>query len=419
MHTRADAVKDLNKGTSEKIQPPAEYRRIEEDLRQRIREGHWTEGGMLPSRRVLAHEYAVSPVTVERAITPLIADGTLRADDRRGTFVTRRLEQRVERERVKRPDGVWAKTATIGIIASLYLSDQDHLEQNNFWVRQLVQSLEHAFSEDGSTTHVFNRARGRGLAPAPMAEAVTALLAENVDAIAVISFDLPPQEVEEALKVVDARKIPLVCILPGELHRPIPHVFYDNHRAGYQAAQHLLDKGIRSFSFIAPFTAGWVSERLAGVRQALTHAGLPADSLRVLTGDGRPWVHEEEPQGIGCRATESALEAGWRPEGGVICVSDGVAFGVLQATSEYGLQAGRDFAIIGFDDHPRARAHHLTSLRPPMEAMGREAARLLLQEMHGEQASLQVRLRAHLIPRASTLMPSGAGEAEKREPVLV
>ena len=37
-----------------------------------------------------------------------------------------------------------------------------------------------------------------------------------------------------------------------------------------------------------------------------------------------------------------------------------------------------------------------------MEAMGREAARLLSRQMLGEETGFQVRLRWHLIPRASS-----------------
>ncbi|HEX5324039.1 MAG TPA: GntR family transcriptional regulator, partial [Capsulimonadaceae bacterium] len=65
----------------------AVYKQIEKSLRHRINEGQWRAGTMLPSRRDLAKEYGVSSVTVERAIASLIAEGMLRADDRRGTFV--------------------------------------------------------------------------------------------------------------------------------------------------------------------------------------------------------------------------------------------------------------------------------------------------------------------------------------------
>jgi DNA-binding GntR family transcriptional regulator len=64
------------------------YLQIEHRLRGEINRGIWPAGSMLPSRRDLAKEYGVSSLTVDRAVTRLIAEGILRADDRRGTFVT-------------------------------------------------------------------------------------------------------------------------------------------------------------------------------------------------------------------------------------------------------------------------------------------------------------------------------------------
>ena len=58
---------------------PAAYKQIEANLRSKIGQGHWPVGAMLPSRRDLAKEYGVSPITVERAVTRLLADGILRA----------------------------------------------------------------------------------------------------------------------------------------------------------------------------------------------------------------------------------------------------------------------------------------------------------------------------------------------------
>lgn len=61
----------------------------------------------------------------------------------------------------------------------------------------------------------------------------------------------------------------------------------------------------------------------------------------------------------------------------------------------------KTIAIVGFDDEPQACALGLTSLRPPMQGMAHEAARLLLEHGAGSDGSLQVRLRAQVIPRAS------------------
>ena len=50
----------------------------------------------------------------------------------------------------------------------------------------------------------------------------------------------------------------------------------------------------------------------------------------------------------------------------------------------------------------RSRVLGLTNLRPPLEDLGTEAARLLLQRLRGNVTSTQVRLCSHLVPRLST-----------------
>jgi DNA-binding LacI/PurR family transcriptional regulator len=389
---------------------PAVYKQIETSLRKRIRDGHWVAGTMLPSRRDLAKEFGVSSVTVERAITRLIADGILRADDRRGTFVTEtpagaqiHLNAGSRSQDRNAPPTVWpVKPATIGIVASLYLFRHDHLELNNFWVRLIVQSLEHSFSADGQTTRFFNRvADGQG-PQEPLSKTLECALGSDVDALVVIAFGMNAGEVDESLGLLGTQERPVVCITSGALSRPVPHIFYNNHFAGYQAAQHLIREGVDRVIYFSPFSSAWAGERKNGAREAMIHAGLPTDALTSYPENPGPWIQEEDPLTLGYQAAMNMFQGDWRGEGrpGVICANDGVAFGFLQAANENGLRQGSDFSVVSFDDHPQSRAQHLTTLRPPMEQMGQEAARVLLAALHGEEASLQVCLRWHLIPRS-------------------
>jgi DNA-binding LacI/PurR family transcriptional regulator len=183
----------------------------------------------------------------------------------------------------------------------------------------------------------------------------------------------------------------------------MPHLFYDNRSAGYQAAEHLLRRGCKRILFVAPFRASWVRERLEGVQAAVEHARLPSDAVQIFPRRSGTWVMEEDPEGFGYDAARGAIEEDL-VSAGVVCVNDGVAFGFLRAASERGLTAGNDFTLVGFDDHPNARTAGLTTLRPPMEMIGQEAARLLSRALQGERTDLQVRLRSHLIPRRSTRM---------------
>src|SRR5580704_3659872 len=73
------------------------YRKIEDDIRLKVKDGRLPVGAMLASRHNLAKEYGVALSTAQQAIANLIADGILESFDRRGTFVARpkRLEAAV------------------------------------------------------------------------------------------------------------------------------------------------------------------------------------------------------------------------------------------------------------------------------------------------------------------------------------
>ncbi len=369
----------------------AEYRRIEADMRRRVRTGQWRAGAMLPSRRDLAEQYRVSSVTINRALLPLITDGLLRADDRRGTFVadtgvedppaSRRIVPRV-----------------FGIVAAF---EPDVVTQDAI----ICQAMEQELTGAGHRVTVCNRTKGDTHVLRPLADAIQILLDEGVDAVAVISLDLDRVQLESDLERIDFRGVPAVFILAGELRLPLPHIFYDNRIAGYQAARFLLDHGFAELTVVAPFTATWVAERIRGIEDACAQAGLPAEALHVITGDAQPWSYQGDPVEIGRAAVRSAMVAGWTPHGGIICLNDLVALGVNWAVSETGCEPGRDYAILGFDDHPAAAEEALTTLRPPLEAMGREAVRLLGEELAGSHAH-QVRLKARLVLRASTEGPA-------------
>jgi len=394
----------------------AEYKRIELALREQVGEGNWSIGAMLPSRRALARQFSVSLVTLDRAIGPLLADGTLRADDRRGTFVLRLSGKLSEQELPEtqtarrgplrlRPEGldrteplVPIRTGSIGIIASLTRDEG----QEYF----ILHELEQVLSQQGFSTTVLNRMPNAAGPSRSLAEAAEAILESNLSALVVLCLDMDMALIATEMSRMKLGALPTVCILAGELALPFPHVFYDNRSGGYQAAQHLAERGWRDLTVVAPFTSTWVSERIAGVQDALAHAPAflaqaPAP-LQLLLGNGDTWDRMSDPRAYGYETTVAALNSGWKPSGGIIGISDGVALGVMDAAAERGLKAGRDFGILGFDDDSDARAQGLTSLRPPMQGMAREAARLLLEHIGGNDGGLQVRLRAQMIPRAST-----------------
>src|SRR5947209_1870349 len=115
----------VNEANNPKSTLEPEHRSITHSLRERIRSGQWPAGTMIPGRRELAREFHVSTATLERAILPLLTDGSLRADNRRGTFVGSAAPSARTPESAREPGHVDAghpsaplRSGPVGVIAT-------------------------------------------------------------------------------------------------------------------------------------------------------------------------------------------------------------------------------------------------------------------------------------------------------------
>jgi LacI family transcriptional regulator len=106
----------------------------------------------------------------------------------------------------------------------------------------------------------------------------------------------------------------------------------------------------------------------------------------------------------GYRAAGELLDQRPRPTA-IVAFNDKMAVGALCAATERGLRVPDDLSIAGFDDIDVSRATQpmLTTVRQPLEEMGRMAVTLLMRllERHAVEA-LHVSLATELIVRGST-----------------
>ena len=82
---------------------------------------------------------------------------------------------------------------------------------------------------------------------------------------------------------------------------------------------------------------------------------------------------------------------------------DDSATGAIRALRLGGRIVPQDVAVVGFDDVPFARylSPALTTVRAPIEQVGREAVRQLVRQLNGEQAEVLTLLRTELVIRES------------------
>ncbi|MER7952195.1 LacI family DNA-binding transcriptional regulator [Streptomyces sp. NPDC096079] len=197
------------------------------------------------------------------------------------------------------------------------------------------------------------------------------LAAQRVDGVLLVSVhgdDPLPDQV---------RALGLPAVLNGRRTEAesVAFVDSDNTGAGRTAVAHLAARGRRTIATVTGPLDMYVARcRLDGYREGLTEAGLTPDETLVATGDFT--------EDGGRRAMRELLDR--RPDlDAVFAASDVMAAGARSVLREAGRRVPEDVALVGVDDSAVARHMDppLTSVRQPIEEMGRTMARLLLQEI--------------------------------------
>ncbi len=228
--------------------------------------------------------------------------------------------------------------------------------------------------------------------PVVEAERIAALLNRGVDGIIVSPVD---NLASRAAIAAAAKRVPLVQI---DRHVNVDSdIVTVDHGAGIALAiDHLISIGADSFAFVTTAKQSSIAnERLAAYMRKLR----PLDRMsahRVLRGDLTvEWGRTAALKLI----DESCPRA-------IVCANDLIALGVLQALRSQGLKVPQDVAVTGFDDGLLAQVANppLTSVHQPLEALGREAVRMLTSAI--EDRSLpprKLRLAPSLSIRESTV----------------
>lgn len=284
-----------------------------------------------------------------------------------------------------------AQSGTIGVILP-YLT-------RPFFV-SVLRGIEGLVAETDYNLHIFNietrQKRDYYLTQAPFRG--------RVDGLLIVSLPLHEAHVARLGQL----RIPTVLI---DTHYPgLPSIGVDNVAGGRLATEHLIGLGHRRIAYIAGpaepelgFTVNL--ERRAGYLQALQAHGLPVrDEYMLLRGDGMPW---------GARMAEALLDLA-EPPTAVVAASDELAIGALQVARMRGLQVPEQLAIIGFDDIELARFLGLSTVRQPMDRMGRVATETLMRAMRMRQMPP---LRALQLPLEVVVRETTRRDAAETQPV--
>ncbi|MBE1878757.1 LacI family DNA-binding transcriptional regulator [Myceligenerans pegani] len=216
-------------------------------------------------------------------------------------------------------------------------------------------------------------------------------LATRTDGLLVASPRADAATLREALDGVTAvllnRELPPATtdIVPG-----IPAVTLDDADGVAQVLGHLSSLGHRTAGIAAGPTASWSSvRRVEGLHAAAERWGVRLMEL----GEFRPHFAG------GTQAADHALAGGVTA---VVVFNDLMALGVLDRLRQRGVDVPGEMSVVGYDDVPLATlvTPALTTVRVPLDRLGRRAVDLLLARLSGTAAT-SAQLPVELVIRGS------------------
>jgi LacI family transcriptional regulator len=180
----------------------------------------------------------------------------------------------------------------------------------------------------------------------------------------------------------------------------------DNRNGARIATEHLLGQGHRRIAFFGGHRdSSSCRERRNGYRDALVAAGIAIDPA---------WLVECVPTRLEAARHAAALFVRDPAPTAALCYNDVVALGLMSALAARNRQAGRDFAVVGFDDIPEAAVAMppLTTVAVAPRERGLQAASLVLARLQGDDHAPRTTIApAELRVRASSVFadPSANG----------
>lgn len=268
------------------------------------------------------------------------------------------------------------KTNTIGLVFS---------EIRGAFFPHLLKGIEAQLHEAGYELLVYSTHSDRPIKRKPIGE-------HNTDGLLVFTTSLDKEEIARLYKI----NFPIVLMHetpPAEMD--IPVITVENKDGAVMLVNHLIEHGRRRIVFLRGPEGHEDSQwRERGYREALAAHNIPFDEALISSGEfDQEAAYHSMKKLIQDRVEFDAVFAG----------DDDASIGVYRALKEAKRLIPDDVAVVGFDDVEFAGyiSPPLTTVRAPIEEVGREAVRQLLSLLNGGQAQSLVLKRTELVIRES------------------
>jgi LacI family transcriptional regulator len=191
--------------------------------------------------------------------------------------------------------------------------------------------------------------------------------------------------------------LPFVTMGRSDVPGLYPFVDGDGIAAFGDATRRLLAVGHRRIAHVAaPSAFAFAGYRRAGYEAAMAEAGLPPMSVEASADETGAHL-----------AALKLLGEPMRPTA-ILCATDRMAFGVLRAAREHGLEVPRQLSVVGHDNVPAAAFADpaLTTMELPLSETGARLAGMLLARIGGAPADgMQEVLPVRAVERSSVAPP--------------
>lgn len=347
------------------------YLQVSEILMRQILNGNFPPGSNLAAEPDLCIEFGVARGTVRQALAKLEAEGFVRREQGRGTFVIWGETQQTENGLV---------TNQIGLVVP-YVRDS--------FVSTILLGAERAATEhDLSIT--FKHAENNLERQNKVLEDLV-----NQQLAGIILYPVNSLKTDGIERMVRSG-YPLVLVDRYLRGLPTDYVMSDHFGGALRAVQHLIGLGHERIGLVSwrdPSIS--LEQRAAGYRQALVESGLPYEPVLTCEVEGYPSV-----------AVEPLREFLSRSPGvtAVFAVNDQLALAVYKSARELGLRIPEDLAVVGFDnlDFTMHLDVPLTTVEQPAQEMGYQAVEALVRRINGTATTWQqIILPTRLIIRNS------------------
>jgi len=305
----------------------------------------------LPSRKVLCQELQVGKITIDRAISELIGEGLLYAQNGSGTYVAERKEN-CNLESANVTWGVIVPHTETFLFPQLINGLSDVAIQHN--INLILCNTDDNYRKEETYIASLIRTKVNGIIIVPsLNERATYLSAYHSLAAVGIPFILCNRDI----RGVNA-----------------PIVKSNHYYGGYIATKHLLEHGFQKIAFAGQKRYSIVDERYSGYVAALEEFSLPIDPEYVFMHDSF------DEKTAAASAAQKFLTLEHRPDA-IFCFNDYIAFLLYDKLTHAGIRIPDDISLVSCDNSILCDLLpcKLTSIDCSSYQVGQEAALQLLR----------------------------------------